>query len=75
MNANAKSISQNSEHDIYLEWKQNWSWKKGKFDFLRIKKLNLSNTCKMHPRERERGGGGGCISGCGHVAAIIGSSC
>ena len=37
--------------------------------------LNLSNTCQMHPRERKRGGGGECISGCGHVDAIIGSSC
>ena len=37
--------------------------------------LNLSNTCQMHPRERKRGGGGECICGCGHVDAIIGSSC
>lgn len=46
---------------------------KGKIRFMM--NLNLSDTCQMHPSERERGGGGECISGCGHVDAIIGSSC
>ena len=46
---------------------------KGKIRFMM--NLNLSRTCQMHPRERERGGGGECISGCGHVDAIIGLSC